>query len=431
MDLRSPETQYGILIVGLFIVARVLQRLRLPAAITSVAIGALLGIGFGMFREDATLPLLATLGIVTLFLHAGLDVDIGELRSNARVLASHLVLQIALLSIGTIAASLVFGLDTRPALLVALAVLTPSTGFILDALPSLALDADAQRWVKTKAIASEIFALLALFVAVHSTSVVGLASASLALVLMVVLLPAVFTGFVRFVLPYAPKSEFTFLVVVAFVCAFLTLRLGVYYLVGAFVVGVTAVRMRGSLPVLVSPHVLGAIELFASFFVPFYFFKAGTHLTTADFTFASLGVGFFLLLFVLPVRVVAIALHRKAALGEPVRAGTRVGLALLPTLVFTIVIANILRERFAIPAHLYGGLIVYTLTNTMLPGLFMAAGRTPEAELAPRAELHPDRGTDEPREPLVVAVPGVEEGGELEPDELGDRKGDVAVDERT
>jgi Kef-type K+ transport system membrane component KefB len=236
-------------------------------------------------------------------------------------------------------------------------------------------------------------------------------------------LPLVFAVFARVVLPYAPKSEFTFLVIVAFLCAYLTRGLGVYYLVGAFVVGVTAVRMRKKMPALVPTNVLDAVELFASFFVPFYFFKAGVHLATSDFTFTSLGVGFALLLSALPLRILTNALHRRALLKEPLRQGVRVGLALVPTLVFTIVIADILREHHALPAHLYGGLIVYTLANTLLPGLFLHAGRVaivadarvyapaetvpeaavvmppePSASLA-GAELHTDRRADEPSEP--------------------------------
>src|SRR5688572_15164773 len=102
MDSLSPEALYGILIVGLFIVARVLERFRLPAAVTCVGLGAVMSMGFGLFREDQTIPVLSTLGIVTLFLHAGLDVDLDDLARNARVLASFLVLQIVMLSLGAL-----------------------------------------------------------------------------------------------------------------------------------------------------------------------------------------------------------------------------------------------------------------------------------------------------------------------------------------
>lgn len=44
---------------------------------------------------------------------------------------------------------------------------------------------------------------------------------------------------------------------------------------------------------------------------------------------------------------------------------------MLPTLVFTLVIADILRERFGLPPALFGALIVYTLSNTLIPSLVL------------------------------------------------------------
>ena len=58
---------------------------------------------------------------------------------------------------------------------------------------------------------------------------------------------------------------------------------GVYYLVGAFVVGITAQRFRERLPAIASDQMLHAVEVFASFFVPFYFFSAGLHVRHEDF----------------------------------------------------------------------------------------------------------------------------------------------------
>lgn len=80
----SPEVLYILVVVGLFLVPRVLQRFHLPSAITSVGLGAALGMGLHAFEGDTTVPLLATLGIVSLFLFAGLEVDFEELRRGRR-----------------------------------------------------------------------------------------------------------------------------------------------------------------------------------------------------------------------------------------------------------------------------------------------------------------------------------------------------------
>ena len=391
----SPEVLYILVVVGLFLVPRVLQRFHLPSAITSVGLGAALGMGLHAFEGDTTVPLLATLGIVSLFLFAGLEVDFEELRRGKKVVLQHLGLQTLLLLGGALVLGVLFGLEGRPALLLSLAIFTPSTGFILDSLEGFRLSPEQRFWVKSKAIASEFVALAVLFVVVQSAHAKALVASTVALVAMIAGLPPVFRAFARRVLPYAPKSEFTFLVIVALLCAYATRRLGVYYLVGAFVVGVTAVRMRRTLPELASEKVLGAVELFASFFIPFYFFKAGLHLRSGDFTWKSLGIGLALVAVAVPLRVLVVAAHRRASLGELPRDGLRVGRSLVPTLVFTIVLADILEQRFSLPRDLFGGLMVFTLVNTLLPGLVLR-GALPEYD-APKAL--PVEGDAPPSEP--------------------------------
>ena len=44
---------------------------------------------------------------------------------------------------------------------------------------------------------------------------------------------------------------------------------------------------------------------------------------------------------------------------------------MIPTLIFTLVIAGILHESFHIDDALYGGLLVYAAISTMLPSLLL------------------------------------------------------------
>jgi Kef-type K+ transport system membrane component KefB len=357
---------------------RILQRYRLPAAVTSVALGAAAGIGLGLFGQDATISLLATLGIVSLFLFAGLEVNFRELHREAPVLIQHIGLGVAALVAVAIGVHSVLGLAWRPAMLVSLALLTPSTGFILDSLASLSLTEVERFWIKSKAVATELIALAVLFVTLQSTTLLGLSRSSLVLAAIVVFLPLVFRVFAARVVPYAPKSEFAFLLMVAVLCAFVTRRLGVYYLVGAFIVGITAQRFRERLPALASDQMLHAVEVFASFFVPFYFFNAGLHLRRDDFGTDGLLLGGAFLLVAIPLRIALVAVHRRLALREAVPAAVRIGVAMLPTLVFTLVIAEILRDEFAVPRSVFGGLIIYALASTLIPGFAL---RLPAPEL--------------------------------------------------
>lgn len=373
----SPELAYLLLVFGLFVVPKALQRYRLPSAITSLAIGAALGLGLQLFQHDATVQLFATLGIVSLFLFAGLEVDFAELRREVHVLAWHVGIQLGVLAVATWVLLRVAPLSARAATLVALALLTPSTGFILDSLDRFGLNARERFWVKSKAISTELVALAVLFVVLQGEDVQQLGVSILTLGGLVILVPLAFQLFARIILPFAPKSEFAFLVIVAMACAFVTRRLGVYYLVGAFLVGVAAQRFRRELPTMSSEKTLHAVEVFASFFVPFYFFKAGAQLQASDLTPGALALGVGLLAVAVPLRVLTVAWHRRIALAERWRDALRISTPLLPTFVFTLVIASILRERFVLPAGLFGGLVIYTVLNTLIPGIAL---RVPAAE---------------------------------------------------
>ncbi len=91
----------------------------------------------GSFSQDATLALLATLGISSLFLFAGLEIDLQDFRRGKWPLLGHLAMRaLMLVALGYLAMRYL-GFTWQVAVLLGLAVLTPSTGFILDTLPTL------------------------------------------------------------------------------------------------------------------------------------------------------------------------------------------------------------------------------------------------------------------------------------------------------
>jgi len=380
------ELVYVLLIFALFVVPRFLQRFRLPAAVTSFGLGAAAGMGFGAFRDDPTIQILSTFGIVSLFLFAGLEVDLGELRKESPILIQHLIIRALLLAGATWAAQQALGLEVRPAALLALALFTPSTGFILDSLAALDLTDRERFWIKSKAIATELVALGVLFVTLQSVSAARFAISTLVLAALVLVLPLVFRTFARVVVPHAPKSEFAFLLMTAVLAAFATRKLGVYYLVGAFVVGLTAQRFREELPAMASERMLHAVEVFASFFVPFYFFNSGLHLRSEDVSAGALLLGLAFLVAVVPLQLLIVASHRWLMLREPFSRGIRIGASMAPTLVFTLVIAEILRDEFQISPTIFGALIVYTLSDTLIPG-FALKLPPPEFETPHATEL--------------------------------------------
>lgn len=380
------DLTYILLLFVLFVVPRYLQRFRLPSAITSL----LLGVGataLGLFDHDPAIALLATFGIVALFLLAGLDADVEELRPDLPVLLQHLgVWSIALLAVAA-SVTAVFGLTPRSATLVGLAIITPSAGFILDSLGTLGLSPAEQRWTKSKAISAEFLALGVMFVVLQSTSAQHMALSTFALVALLAVLPPLFRWFAVRVAPFAPKSEFAFLLMVAMVCASATRALGVYYLVGAFLVGLAARQFRTRLPAASSERVLAGVEAFAAVFVPFYFFKAGQAVRPEELGSLAFLTGAILVVGGVALRLGKTVLHRRLALGEPPAKSLRIALALLPTLVFTLVLADLLRDRPEVPSALIGGLVIYTILVTLLPGFLL---RVPLADYqAPRLDPPP------------------------------------------
>jgi len=151
---------------------------------------------------------------------------------------------------------------------------------------------------------------------------------------------------------------------------------------------VAAQRFRRRLPSLASEQLLHAVEAFASISVPFYFFHAGNELRPADLSWDAFGLGLLFLALGVPLRLGSVALHRRLRLGEAPRQGLRVTVTLLPTLVFTLVLAGILRERYGIHSTLFGALVVYALGTTLLPALLL---KTPPLEFdSPEAPPLPE-----------------------------------------
>ena len=99
----------------------------------------------------------------------------------------------------------------------------------------------------------------------------------------------------------------------------------------------------------------------------------------------------------LPLRIGVVWLQRRVMFGESFRSSLRVSLALAPTLIFTLVLAAIMRERFQIPAVLFGALLLYAALTTLLPSLVF---RTPfdvdpvEQEPAGEGEAAPVAATE-------------------------------------
>jgi Kef-type K+ transport system membrane component KefB len=375
--MQSSELVYVGIVLALLVIPKALQRFRIPAPLTTFVFGIAAGLAVESMGHDPTLALLSTLGISSLFLFAGLEIELDAFRKGRWPLLGYLLVRIVALICFAWSGIYFLDMSWQAASLLALALLTPSTGFILDTLAEQGLNENERFWVASKAVAGEILALLVLFVVLQSGSISSLAVSSLALIAMLAVLPFLFIMFGRFLLPYAPGSEFSLLVMVGLIAAYLTKQLGVYYLVGAFLAGFVARLLRERMPLLASHENLRAVRLFASFFVPFYFFHSGLAIPSEAFQWRSLALGLAISALLLPCRIGFQWLHRRLVFDESSDSSLRVSITLAPTLIFTLVLAGILHERYAIPDPLYGALLVYAAVSTALPS-FLSKGRMAE-----------------------------------------------------
>lgn len=361
------DLPYVGLLAGLFILPKILQRFLIPSAVSALVIGLLWGVTLPEFKHDQTVSFLSSIGILALFLLAGLEVDLDNLRARQKMIVVHVTVRAVAIAIATLVLSLFGGWGIRAASLIALALLTPSTGFILDSLSNLPLVPEEQNWVKEKAIASELFALGLMFFVLQTESFSRLSLSLGVIIALIAIIPLALRFLARHVTPYAPKSEFALLLIGAVICGYITKHLGVYYLVGAFLVGFSVGILRDTLPDFHSEQIIGAVGLFSSLFIPFYFFHAGLEVPRAALSPVAILLGVLLVLIMVPVRVALIALPRRWTLGESFRASLRIATPLMPTLVFTLVLGNILYAHKLIDEVFYGALVFYTLINSLMP----------------------------------------------------------------
>ena len=369
--MQGPRTTFIYLAVvfGLLVIPRALQRFRLPAPLTCFAFGIIVAGFFKPLIHDSVVAYLSTLGIAALFLFAGLEVDLSELRRQLPSLAANFAVRGLVLVACARIAAIYLHLGWQVDCLIALALLTPSTGFILDMLPHSGLDHTEQSEVALHAVAGEVTAVFLFMVISQAGSIKTLLVSGGAIILLIALMPLLFLALGRWVVPYAPGSEFSLLLMVGLICAVITETLGVYYLVGAFVAGLVARSLSKRMTTLASAENLDAIRLFASFFIPFYFFHNGLGVPTAALAFSSLLYGIVLSACLIPIRLAVVWLQSRFMQHRAHRGSVRVAIALTPTLIFTLVIAEILRENFSISPPLYGGLLVYAAIASILPSL--------------------------------------------------------------
>src|ERR1700735_2741796 len=153
MQASSTTFIYLAVVFGVLVVPRALQRFRLPAPLTCFVSGIVVASLFKSLAADNVFAVVATLGIASLFLFAGLEVDLMEIRRQLPRLSGHLGVRGLFLIGAAWFAMRYLHMSWQPAALLALGLFTSSTGFILDTLPESGLNASEQTEVTISAVA--------------------------------------------------------------------------------------------------------------------------------------------------------------------------------------------------------------------------------------------------------------------------------------
>lgn len=368
--LEGHDLLYVALIIFLFVIPRMISRIGIPIGLGSFFIGLLISNFVTDFNNNDVVTTFATLGISALFLYAGLEVDFLEIKTNHRLLTQHLFIRSLVILIVISIISYLISTSIKDSALIALALLTPSTGFILDSIHATKLSDEQKKWIKLKAIAAEILALFLLLV-VQSKDIYNTIFSFFVIGLTLVILPFIFHWGAKKAASKAPGSDFSLIILLAVLTGTLTKKLGAYYLVGAFIVGITVNFYKTRVENKSKKELEQASLFFASFFMPFYFFLAGLRVNTSMLTINSLLLALLFILISLPFKLSSICLQRKLMLNESLKESLPISISLLPTLVFSLVIVEILRSSSQVPSSILGAIIIYTIVMTFLPSILL------------------------------------------------------------
>lgn len=368
------------ILLGLVILApRILEVVRIPMPLSALALGLLWSPYYLDQPAQQPLDIVATMAITLLFLFAGLEVDIPQIRQQWKSYVSLGVIHLVVIAAVTAVLSMLYLLEPGVAAIVAIGLVTPSAGYILDFAAKAPLNRREKRGVAQCAIGLEVVSLLAMVVILKLDSVWSIAQTAALIVMGFLVIPPIWRWLQRAFFPLVGPAEFVSMFMLAMLLSYASKAIGLYYIFGAFMTGMIIGQLHRERVGGGAERHLHAIELMTALFIPVYFFRAGAHIPVESVTVGSALVGIAMMV-VVGVRVLPVLGSRWLVDGEPIASCLRMTIALAPTLVFGLVIADILRSQPDAPAWLAGALVVHTIVVTLMP-VFVLNARPAELDV--------------------------------------------------
>ncbi|ATH07182.1 hypothetical protein BIY24_04280 [Halobacteriovorax marinus] len=368
----TNDLEYLAIFTLVLILPKLLLRFRLPSGITALVIGIMFSMIDPTIQDDRLFRFLSQIGITSLFLFAGLEVDFGELKSDGKYLSKYIGKSLVVILLMVLGLSEFFDLSYPSATILALGIFTPSAGFIMNSMHSFNMGEDQEYWVKSKAISKELMSVVLLFIALQGHDIKSMLVSLVFFAALFAFLPLIFKLYFKFISPYAPNSEIPFLVVLSLTAGVISKELGTYYLVGAFIVGLIGSRFKHKIFKDDEQMLFSALAGFFNVFLPFYFFQAGLKISVGELTMDSFVLGLVFIVIFVPLRIILTSSSLKYILEEFINKPYQISLSLMPTLIFGLVAAGALRNRGEVDSKLIYALIFYTLISSLLPSIFFS-----------------------------------------------------------
>lgn len=363
----TKDLEYLLIFSTVLLLPKILLKFKVPSGITALSIGILFGYLDTSISSDQLFRFLAQIGITSLFVFSGLEVNFDEFKEDKDYLIKYSAKSLVILAIITLGLHQFLDLNIQNSLILGLGIFTPSAGFIINSLHSFKIGEDQEYWVKSKAISKEVISITLMFIALQSHDPKSMLTSVVFFGGLFFLLPYLFKFYFKFISPYAPNSEVPFLVVISLICGVISKELGAYYLVGAFIVGLVGSQFKEKIFKHDEETLFMALSSFFNVFLPFYFFYAGLKLSFSEFNADAIMLGSIFLVLFIPLRLMINVTSIKWMMKDFTKHPYDISLSLMPTLIFGLVIAGILKEKEAVSNTIIYGLIFYTLISSLLP----------------------------------------------------------------
>jgi Kef-type K+ transport system membrane component KefB len=379
MATEDVLVKFFVILTLLFFLPKVINRsTKIPDSLTELMIGIILGIAISSyFFIDDMITILSTIGIVTLFVFSGMDVNTNFIVKNKKFFIEHIILHILIFIAVGCAIQLYLHLSFQIAFLISLALTTPSASFILSSIKTV--EKEHKQWIESKAIAGEVTGLTMMIILLSLSDIKMLLLSFLTLLLLITILPYVLKFLYKKVFSKLIGTEFSFIFVVAMISAFITEFVGIHFLIGAFTAGFVAKRFISDIVNEKSyehfsehygQQLMIGFGFFALIFTPFYFFSVGLNIKRSMFAFDTLIVAVLLCIVIVLIRLGIMSLHRIIRIKEKISTAININAMCIPTLVFTFVITEILLKQFQINEAIYSVLMLYGVFTAIIGTAF-------------------------------------------------------------